>query len=80
MGLGGALAVMLVLGIGQRFWLGSEVEQGWGIRFARATQRPLRVLEDRIDAQMRALNDRLLSVEQEIAELWEIHRRAEHHD
>ena len=73
MGLGAALAVMVVLGIAQRFWRGSQIEEagaaGLGIRFARATRRPIRVLEERVDTQMRLLNDRLFEVERELAEL-----------
>jgi hypothetical protein len=74
MGIGAAFGVMVVLGTAQRFWAGSQVEEahapgGWGIRFAGTTRRALRLLERRVDTQMREINDRLLEIEEAVQRL-----------
>jgi hypothetical protein len=73
-GAGAAFAVMILSGVARRFWKGERVESaqgpgGWGMTFARATLRPFRVLEERLDAQMRAVNDRIRLVEEDVREL-----------
>jgi hypothetical protein len=65
-----ALIVMGVGGLAEGLWRGGEVEEveggGWRVRLARATLRPLRVLERRVDSQMEQINDRLFDLERAV--------------
>jgi len=71
-GMGGvsALIVMGVGGLAEGLWQGGEVEEveggGWRVRLARATVRPLRTLERRVDSQMQQVNDRLFDLERAV--------------
>jgi hypothetical protein len=66
----GAIVVMGVGGLAQGLWRGGEVEEveggGWRVRLARATVRPLRTLERRVDSQMSQVNDRLFDLERAV--------------
>lgn len=69
-----AFAVMVIVATGRRLWQGDTVggaqaPGGWGLSFARATLRPLRTLETRVNEQMTAMNDRMLATEEEVAQL-----------
>ena len=77
-GLALGLLTLAFLGVVQRFWRGAMLKKasaaGTSVefeekasRFGVVTGRSLRVLEDRLDAQMRALSERLLIVEQAVA-------------
>jgi hypothetical protein len=75
-GAAAAFAVMLLIGVGRRFWRGDKVESaeapgGWKVSFARAALRPFRVLEERLDAQMKTVNDRIRAVEEDVRVLKE---------
>jgi hypothetical protein len=65
-----ALIVMGVGGLAEGLWRGGKVEEveggGWRVRIARATLRPLRTLERRVDTQMRQVNDRLFDLERAV--------------
>jgi hypothetical protein len=74
MGIGAAFGVMVVAGTAHRFWGGGQIEEaqapgGWGLRFAGTTRRALRLLEERVDTQMREINDRLYEIEENVYRL-----------
>jgi hypothetical protein len=63
-----SLIIMSVGGLARSLAGGGEVEEveapgGWRVRLARATLRPLRTLERRVDTQMEQVNDRLFDLE-----------------
>jgi len=65
-----ALIVMGVGGLAEGLWQGGYIEEveggGWRVRLARATRRPLRTLERRVDTQMKQVNDRLFDLERAV--------------
>jgi hypothetical protein len=73
-GAGGCFATMVLVGTAERFWNRAKVEEvtgpgGWGVKFARATRRSLRVAVEGVLGQMDAVNARLLSLEEDVAAL-----------
>jgi hypothetical protein len=69
----GGLSALIVMGVGglaQGLWQGGAVEEveggGWRVRLARATRKPLRTLERRVDTQMEQVNDRLFDLERAV--------------
>lgn len=69
-----SLATMVLGGTGQRYWGRAKLEEvsgpgGWGMKFAKATRRSLRVAVDGLLDQMDAVNARLLSLEEDVAAL-----------
>jgi hypothetical protein len=69
-----SFATLVVVGTGERFWSRAKIEEatapgGWGVKFARATTRSLRVAVDGMLNQMDAINQRLLDLEEDVAAL-----------
>jgi hypothetical protein len=62
-----AFVAMVVLSTGQNFWRGDRLEEaqapgGWMVRF-RPARRVVGLLEQRLDSQMTAVNQRLYDLE-----------------
>jgi hypothetical protein len=69
-----AFVTMVLVGTAERFWSRAKVEEvsapgGWGVKFARATGRSVRIAVDGLLSQMDAVNARLLSLEEDVARL-----------
>jgi hypothetical protein len=65
---GGALALLHKLG------RGDELEEigapgGWTFRFTQAAARPIRLLTRRVDAELRALEERVVTLERDVTDL-----------
>lgn len=66
----GAIAAFVTMAVGSfgyRIRRGAQVDEmeagGFRVKLARAARRPIRVLEERVDVQMRQINDRLYDLE-----------------
>jgi hypothetical protein len=83
-GMGGAFAVMVVVGTARRFWRGDKVSgaqgPGFGLNFARAALRPLRTLDERVNQQMNAMSGRVDVLERDVGGLKESAPQPEHRD
>jgi hypothetical protein len=74
LGLGSGVGTMILLGVATRFWSGARVKDagvpGGGTvsleDAAEAARKPIAVLEDRVNAQMVKINDRLGALEAEL--------------
>jgi hypothetical protein len=70
-GLGAAFLAMLVCGVGKRFGGGGEVSKATAappaVEFVEAAQEPIRAVNERVDAQVGEIEERLYALEKEVA-------------
>lgn len=69
-----AVAVSVALALLHKLGRGDELEEigapgGWTVRFTQAAARPIRLLTRRVDAELRALEGRVLTLERDVADL-----------
>ena len=64
-----AVVAMVAFGLGRSFWAGAEVREASAgpasVKLADAAEDPIRTLNERVDAQVSELEERIYALEQE---------------